>query len=344
MKRTVQNSRLTFGDGSVSVQSMTNLPVTDVEGTCEQIRRLASAGCDVVRIALPNAQSVASFRRVREEFPAIPLVADVHFNSDLAVAAMQAGADKVRINPGNMSEESLERVVRCAKERDVIIRVGVNGGSVGKEAIKRYGGKTQALYGMLERYVRFFEERDFFKLVLSVKSSDVAETVEVNRQAAKLGYPMHVGLTEAGPLRQGIIKNAMALGALLTQGIGDTVRVSLTAHPVEEVKAALDILRALHLRGGVTFVSCPQCGRCTIDLEKVACRVYEHVKDCSKNIKIAVMGCEVNGPGECADADIGIAGAGGNYVFFRQGKKYKVAQGEDAVRQFLEEIDRLIQC
>lgn len=344
MKKIVQNSKLIFGNGYVSVQSMTNLPVTDLDGTSEQIKRLVAAGCEVVRIAVPNGSSAVAFGEIRQRFPSVPLVADIHFDYRLALQAMDFGADKIRINPGNVSTKQLDEVIACAKANDVIVRIGVNSGSVNKQSLAEHDGdKCVALISSLENYVRYFEDKNFTDLVMSVKSSDVRETVELNRLAAKLGYPLHLGVTEAGPEEIGLVKNCIGIGSLLLDGIGDTVRVSLTADPVKEVHAALNLLRALQLRNGVTFVSCPQCGRCSINLEKVANEIYSLTKNLSVPLKIAVMGCEVNGPGECSDADLGIAGANGKFVLFRKGQKFAVVEESCGVQTFMKEFDRLVQ-
>lgn len=343
MKTVVQNKRLCFGDGKITVQSMTNLAVTDVEGTCQQIRQLASCGCDIVRIALPNAASVSAFKQVRNAFANLPLVADIHFDYRLAIAAMEAGADKVRINPGNMSQDCLDKVIDAAKANDVILRLGVNGGSVSKAHLQSCKDKCHAMVASLQQYVQHCQQRNFNKLVLSLKSSDVQETVQLNRLAAQMGYPLHLGVTEAGPYLQGVVKNSIGIGSLLLEGIGDTIRVSLTAHPTKEVEAGKQILRSLGLIGGVTFVSCPQCGRCSINLQQVAEEIYNFVKDMPINAKIAVMGCEVNGPGECSDADLGIAGANGKFVFFKQGKKFCTVPQQEGVQLFKQEVLALAQ-
>ena len=342
MTKTVQIKNVIIGGGNpIAIQSMTNLPVTDVDATLRQIEEFARAGGDVMRIAVPNMEAVKAFGVVRKQ-TAVPLVADVHFDYRLAIAAIEAGADKIRINPGNIAEKQLDSVIDCAKLHGVPIRIGVNSGSVNADALKACGGvKCNALAYSLEQYVRYFEKRGFDNLVLSVKSTDVRETIETNRLISKLGYPLHLGVTEAGLLEQGLIKNSIGIGALLLEGIGNTIRVSLTADPVKEVYAAKDILLSLGLRKGVNFVSCPKCGRCSIDLEGVAKEVYDYVKNLDCHLKIAVMGCEVNGPGECADADIGLAGANGKYVFFKHGKRYKTVDAKDAVHEFLEEIKRL---
>ncbi|MCH5153453.1 MAG: flavodoxin-dependent (E)-4-hydroxy-3-methylbut-2-enyl-diphosphate synthase [Clostridiales bacterium] len=329
------------GSNPIAIQSMTNLPVTDVDGTLRQMEECQNAGCDIMRIAVPDMRSAEAFGAVRK-LTNMALVADIHFDYRLALAAMEAGADKIRVNPGNMSLKQLDSVIDCAKAHSVPIRIGVNSGSVNKEAlVSTNGDKCRALALSLEQYVRYFEGRNFTNLVLSVKSTDVRETVQTNRIVSKLGYPVHLGVTEAGLLNQGLVKNSIGIGSLLLEGIGDTVRVSLTSNPIDEVYAAKDILVSLGLRPGVTFVSCPKCGRCSIDLERVAAEIYDYVKNLRTNVKIAVMGCEVNGPGECSDADLGMAGANGGFVFFKHGKRYKTVAQTDAISEFKKEIDLL---
>ena len=327
------------GGNKIAIQSMTNLPVQQVERTLQQINDLANAGCDIVRIAVPNSEAANAFATVRKQTN-MSLVADIHFDYRLAISAMEAGADKIRINPGNIALPNLDSVLDCAKANNVAIRIGVNGGSVSKEFIQKCNGdKNAALVESVRHYVRYFESRNFDDIVLSVKSSDILTTVELNRQIANLGYPLHLGVTEAGPSEQGSLKNAIGIGSLLLDGIGDTIRVSLTADPVEEVKVAKDILNVLGLRKSITFVSCPKCGRCSVDLESVANKVYGYVKNLDADIKVAVMGCEVNGPGECKDADLGMAGANGKFVFFKKGQIYKYVDSNDAVAEFIKEID-----
>lgn len=337
MKKQVKVGNLIIGDGSVSIQSMTNVKVEDVDATLEQVSRLQKAGCDIVRVAVPNANAVQAFSQVRKQV-CMPLVADIHFDYRLAIGAIEAGADKIRINPGNIALFQLDAVIDCAKRNGAAIRIGVNGGSVNKAALRQCANKADALVDSLEQYVRYFESRNFDDLVLSLKSSDVRQTVEINRRAAKLGYPLHLGVTEAGLYRQGIVKNSVGIGTLLLEGIGDTIRVSLTADPVEEVLVARDLLVSLGLRKGVTFVSCPKCGRCGIDLEQTAKIVYDYVSTLDSELKIAVMGCEVNGPGECADVDLGIAGANGRFVFFKHGKVYKTVESNDVLNELKKEI------
>lgn len=341
MKQAKVKNLIIGGGAPITIQSMTNLSVLDVDGTLQQIEQLENAGCDIVRIALPNSQSVDAFAKVRAKTN-IPLVADVHFDYRLAIGGIEAGADKIRINPGNIETHHLDQVIDCAKMHNVAIRLGVNGGSVNKAYLDKFGGdKKLALLESLRDYTTYFADRGFDNLVLSVKSSDIRQTIELNKAISTLGYPLHLGITEAGLLHQGLVKNAIGIGSLLLDGIGDTIRVSLTSNPVDEVYAAKDILVSLGLKSGVQFVSCPKCGRCSIDLEKIATQVYDYVKTLNKNIKVAVMGCEVNGPGECKDADIGIAGANGGYILFKHGQIYKRIAENDVLQQFIEEINKL---
>ncbi len=328
------------GENSIAIQSMTNLSVEKIDETVCQIRSLIDAGCDIVRIAVPNMTSAKMFAKVRDKVD-IPLVADIHFDYRLAIASIEAGADKIRINPGNIAEKNLDNVIDAAKAYNVAIRIGVNGGSVNKGFIYKYRDPAQALVESVKHYVNYFETRGFYDLVLSAKSSDIVRTLKINRALSALHYPMHLGITEAGPTEQGILKNAIGIGSLLADGIGDTVRVSLTADPVEEVIAAKQILNVLGIGRSVQFVSCPKCGRCTVDLEGIASAVYDYVKNLDCNLKIAVMGCEVNGPGECRDADLGLAGANGQFVFFKKGQIYKYVNADSAVREFIDEINLL---
>ena len=342
MKKQVKIRNLIIGGGAaIAVQSMTNVSVENVGLSVGQIEGLVRAGCDIVRVALPNAKCIAPFKEIRERVN-VPLVADIHFDAGLAVKVMEAGADKVRINPGNTPLKQMDAVIDCAKANGAVIRLGVNAGSVDKSVLRECGGDVaEAMARNLKSYVEYCEERNFGDLVLSVKSSDVRVTVAANRIISALPYPIHLGVTEAGLAYQGIIKNSIGIGELLLDGIGDTIRVSLTSDPLDEVKAGQAILSALGLREGAQFVSCPKCGRCSVDLESVAAEVYEYVASIRKNIKIAVMGCEVNGPGECRDADLGLAGAGGKFAFFKHGKIYKTVEQDKAVEEFKKEIDLL---
>lgn len=340
--KSVNIGNVSIGSGNkIAVQSMTNIPVENVDATLEQIKRLQAAGCDIVRIAVPTFKAAAAFAEVRRQTDC-PLVADIHFDHRLAIASIEAGADKIRINPGNIAEHNLNDVIDCAKRNGKPIRIGVNGGSASKQFLDKYNGdKAKALTESVKHYVKHFENRGFDDIVLSVKSSDVVDTVLLNRLIACWGYPLHLGVTEAGLEQSGKIKNAIGIGSLLLDGIGDTLRVSLTSDPINEVIAAKEILNALGLRRSVTFVSCPKCGRCSVDLERVANDVYDYVKDLDFDLKIAVMGCEVNGPGECKDADLGLAGTNGRFVFFKKGQIYKYVNSDVATDEFIKEIDLL---
>ncbi|HPG92265.1 MAG TPA: flavodoxin-dependent (E)-4-hydroxy-3-methylbut-2-enyl-diphosphate synthase [Clostridia bacterium] len=329
------------GGNKIAIQSMTNTPTTDIDATCNQIQLLEYSGCDIVRVAVPNIYAARAIKQIKTKC-AIPLVADIHFDHKLAIAAIENGADKIRINPGNVPLKGLDEIISCAKSHSTAIRLGVNGGSVDKTLIEKYQNKNLALTESLLSYVDYFEKHGFTDLVLSIKSSDVRETVELNKLfSSKCAYPLHIGLTEAGVPEVGIVKNSIAIAELLSNGIGDTIRVSLTADPVQEVFVAKEILRSIGKAvNGVEFVSCPKCGRCVINLEEIAAKVYDYVKNINKNIKVAVMGCEVNGPGECADADIGLAG-GKKISFFKHGKIYKTVEHENALAEFLKEIDEI---
>lgn len=327
------------GGNAIAVQSMTNIPVCDTEATIQQISRLTDAGCDIVRVAVSDMDSARALSVVKNNIH-IPIVADIHFDYRLAIASVENGADKIRINPGNIGLNNVDKVLDCVKAHGIPVRIGVNCGSLDKQVLAECNGdKVGASVQSLMQYVRLFDSYD--NIVLSVKSSSVTDTIRANRLiASRCQYPIHVGVTETGVGNVAIAKSAIGIGSLLADGIGDTIRVSLTADPVQEIIQAKNILTAIGC-GGVQFVSCPKCGRCSYDLEGVANRVYNHVKDMDMDIKVAVMGCEVNGPGECADADIGMAGGRGKVAFFANGKVYRTVDASCAEQQFLEEIDKI---
>ena len=338
--------RVIGGGNPILIQSMTNTKTNDVAATVAQIERLAKAGCDIVRCTVPDLEAAKAIAQIKNTLSmnkiSIPLVADIHFDYKMAVAAIEYGADKIRINPGNIgSREKVAEVVRAARERSVPIRVGVNSGSLEKELIERYHGVTAE--GIVESAldkVHIIEALNYDNLVISIKSSDVMMCVKAHELLAdKTQYPLHVGITEAGTVTSGNIKSAVGLGIILNQGIGDTIRVSLTGDPVEEIKSAKLILRTLGLRkGGIEVVSCPTCGRTRIDLIGLANQVEEMVADIPLDIKVAVMGCAVNGPGEAKEADIGIAGGIGEGLLFRHGeivRKVPEAQLLEALREEL---------
>lgn len=330
------------GNHPIAIQSMTNTKTQDVEATVAQIRRLEEAGCEIVRCTVPDMEAARALAQIKKRIH-IPLVADIHFDYRMAVAAMENGADKIRINPGNIgSRENLQAVVKVAKERNIPIRVGVNSGSLEKDLIAKYGGVTAE--GLVESAldkVRLIEEQGYENLVISIKSSDVLMCVRAHELIAeKTDYPLHVGITEAGTVYSGNIKSAIGLGLILYQGIGDTIRVSLTGDPVEEIKSARQILRTLGLRrGGIEVVSCPTCGRTSIDLIRLANQVETLVTGYPLNIKVAVMGCVVNGPGEAREADLGICGGKGEGLLIRRGeiiRRVPEAQLLDALKEQLD--------
>ncbi len=328
----------------VLIQSMLNKPSYDIEGSVQQALALEKAGCEIVRAAVPDKEAVKLISALKEALT-IPVVADIHFDYRLALACVDAGVDKVRINPGNIGgEDRVKQVVEKCTAHNVPIRIGVNSGSVEKGILAKYGSPTaEALCESALYHVKLLEKFDFHNIVVSLKSSDVQTTIEAYRlMSEKCNYPLHLGVTEAGTTRMGIIKSSVGIGALLSEGIGDTIRVSLTADPVEEIYAAKDILSALGLRKeGVQFVSCPTCGRTRIDLVGLANKVEEALRGVEKNIKVAVMGCVVNGPGEAKEADIGLAGGDGCAVIFKKGEVIRKVSEEQALQALLEEIEKL---
>jgi len=332
------------GDAPISIQSMTNTKKSDVEATVSQIQALAQEGCDIVRVAVPDMEAAEAISKIKERI-SIPLVADIRFDYRLALKAMENGADKIRINPGNIgSVDRVKEVVRMASEREIPIRIGVNGGSLEKDLLAKYGHVcAQALVESALRHVRLLEELDFYNTVISIKSSDVRVLFEAHKLLAeKTDYPFHIGVTEAGTPYSGTIKSAVGIGAMLLSGIGDTIRVSLTGDPVLEVKAAKEILKACGLYNkGVVFISCPTCGRTQINLIDIANKVEKALENIEKPIKVAVMGCVVNGPGEAREADIGIAGGKDSAVIFKKGEIIRKVSESEIVEALLDEIKKL---
>lgn len=342
--RTVKVGSLAMGgDAPILVQSMLNAPAADVEGNVRQARALEKAGCQVVRVSVPSLDDVRLVAALKQAVT-IPVVADIHFDYRIALAAVEAGVDKIRINPGNIGgTEKVRAVASACKARGVPIRVGVNGGSLEKALLEQYGGPTpEALCESALSHVRLLEEQDFFDTVISIKSSHVPTMVAAYRLlATQCDYPLHLGVTEAGTYHAGLVKNAMGIGALLLDGIGDTLRVSLTAAPEKEIQAGYDILRAAGQPvPGVEVIACPTCGRTNIPVEEIAAQVEERLAGCQKPLKVAVMGCVVNGLGEGREADIGIAGGKGDAVLFVKGEKVRVLHG-DFVEELVREIGKL---
>ena len=332
------------GGAPVVIQSMLNTKTTDVEGSLSHIRALAAAGCQIARLAVPNMEAARTFADICKESP-LPLVADIHFDYKLAIAAAEGGASKIRINPGNIGgEDRVKAVVDVCKDKNIPIRIGVNGGSLDKRLLEKYGHPTaEALVESAFEHIALLEKYDFYDTCVSMKSSTVPTMVQAARLfRSKCDYPLHIGVTETGPVKQGLIKSAMGIGALLLDGIGDTIRVSLTDDPVEEVYAAKDILKAAGLRKeGVNIISCPTCGRTRIDLIGLVNQVDAALKDCEKPITVAVMGCVVNGPGEAREADIGIAGGDGWGMIFEKGEQVEKLPYEELLPALLRRIDNL---
>ena len=344
--REIKVGGLTIGGNSkISIQSMTNTDTCDIEATYKQVSELANAGCDIVRITAPTVESVKTFSALKERGIGVPLVADIHFNYKIAVAAAECGVDKIRINPGNIGDEAnVKAVVDACRRHGVPIRIGVNSGSVERDLLEKYGSPTaEALAESALRHASMLEKYDFYDTVISVKASNVPAMLEANRIIAdRTSYPIHLGVTEAGGGTSAIVKSSIGIGALLAEGIGDTVRVSLTDNPVNEVYAAREILRALHLcKAGMDIVSCPTCGRTKIDLitllDTFKARVSEEGLD-ELNIKVALMGCVVNGPGEAREADLGIAGGNGEGLVFKKGEILRKVPENMLIDELIKEI------
>jgi len=334
-------------DHQVSVQSMTKTPTEDLDATVAQIRSLAEAGCDIVRVAVPNFKSARLLGRIKAASP-IPVVADIHFNYRLAIEAIKRGVDAVRINPGNIADpEALISVARAAKSRGLPIRIGVNSGSILRkgEKVSSKAEMTRLMVSRALEAVRLFEKQKFFDLKLSLKASDILTTMEANRKIALLtDYPLHIGTTATGPLQEATVKSAVVIGGLLSEGIGDTIRVSLTAPPEEEVRVGLSILEALGLRRRSThIISCPTCGRCRIDLVSLVEEVQRRLSELPGGLEIAVMGCSVNGPGEARSADIGIAAGRGYGFLFKRGRRIAKVPEKNLVDALFQEAAKLLQ-
>lgn len=332
------------GDSEILVQSMLNIPASDIDGSVAQAKELAAAGCQVIRFAIPNENALSLVEPIKNAVD-VPLVADIHFDYRLALGAVERGIDKIRINPGNIGDESrVKAVAQACKAKNIPIRIGVNSGSLEKDILAKYGSPTpEAMVESALYHASLLEKFDFDDIVISIKSSNVETMIKAYEIAAdKCQYPLHLGVTEAGTERMGLIKSSIGIGSLLTKGIGDTIRVSLTDEPVKEVFAAFDILKAIGLKKDCPYlISCPTCGRTKIDLVSLAKQVEERLKDCKKPIKVAVMGCVVNGPGEAKEADIGIAGGDGNGLIFKKGEILRKVDEKDLLDELMKEIEKL---
>ena len=339
------------GGTPVSIQSMTNTDTRDIRSTLTQIQRLKGAGCRIVRVAVSDSESVEAFREIRRQVD-IPLSADIQFDYRLAVACVDAGADKIRINPGNIGgREGIEQIVKKARERRIPIRVGVNSGSIEKDILEKYGGPcADGLAESALRNVKLLEELDFYDIVVSAKASDVVMNFEAYRLLSEMtDYPLHIGVTESGDITRGTVKSSVGLGALLLEGIGDTIRVSLTGDPVAEIPVAREILKCTgNLNAGIDIVSCPTCSRCSVDLAvivdgvvKMVESLEKHEGDGCRRITVAVMGCAVNGPGEAKNADVGVACGGGKGLIFKKGSVIKTVNGSEIERALMNELQEL---
>ena len=346
LTRQLEVGKVKVGGGApIAVQSMTNTKTSDPVATLEQINRLAEAGCDIVRCAVPDMAAAKGLKTIVKESP-IPVIADIHFDYKLALAAIEAGVDGLRLNPGNIGgNDRVAAVVEAAKKRNIPIRIGVNAGSLPKDLLEKYGHPTpEALVEAAWRHIRILEEMDYKNIKISLKAHDVPLTLAAYRlMASQCDYPLHVGITEAGTVNSGIIKSAVGIGTLLAEGIGDTIRVSLTGDPVREVKVGFEILKSLGLREyGPTLISCPTCGRTQINLEKLALEVERRLAEITEPITVAVMGCVVNGPGEAREADVGIAGGINEGLIFRKGEVLKKVAEADIIDELFAEIDKIL--
>lgn len=332
------------GDAPISIQSMTNTKTADIQSTVRQIKRLEEAGCEIIRVAVPDMESAEAIQKIRRNIQ-IPLVADIHFDYRLALVCIENGVDKLRINPGNIGEmDRVKAVVKKAKERNIPIRIGVNAGSIEKKILDKYGRVTaEAMVESALEHVSILEHLDFYDTIISLKASDIPLTLAAYQlMSEKVDYPLHIGITEAGTLWSGTIKSSVGIGALLLNGIGDTIRVSLTGDPVEEIKVGKEILQSAGIRSfGVEIIACPTCGRCQIDLIALANKIEKKIKNINKPIKVAIMGCAVNGPGEAREADIGIAGGKSSALLFKKGEIIRKIEEEQIEAVLLEEISKI---
>ncbi|MDR1774777.1 MAG: flavodoxin-dependent (E)-4-hydroxy-3-methylbut-2-enyl-diphosphate synthase [Clostridioides sp.] len=329
----------------ILVQSMTNTDTRDAKATISQIKGLEEVGCDIIRVAVPDMQAAENLGEIKKNIK-IPLIADIHFDYRLAIESIKQGVDGIRINPGNIGDiDRVRQIVEGCKERNLKIRIGVNGGSLEKNILLKYGSATaEALVESAMEHIKILEDLDFYNTVVSLKSSDLFKTVEAYRLISqKVDYPLHIGITESGGVRKGTIKSSIGVGSLLLDGIGDTLRISLTGDPREEVKVGKEILRSLGiLNDKIKIISCPTCGRCNIDLIRIATEVEKRIENINSNIVVAIMGCAVNGPGEAREADIGIAGGKGNGLLFKKGEIIRKIDDENLVEELIDEIQKMI--
>jgi len=343
MKKKVKVGNITLGDGNIYIQSMLNIRADDISNSVKQAIELEKAGCQIIRAAIPKTECAELIPALKNAV-SVPIVADIHFDYRIALKCAEMGVDKIRINPGNIgSSDRIRAVADICRRKNIPIRIGVNSGSLEKKVLEKYGGPVpEAFVESALENVRLLNQFDFDDIVISIKSSDVKTTITSYRMLhERTNYPLHLGVTETGTAHMGIIKSAIGIGSLLCDGIGDTIRVSLTADPVEEIHAAKDILKACGLSGGINIVACPTCGRTQIDLISLAGKVEKAVEGINKNIKIAVMGCVVNGPGEAREADLGVTGGDGKAIIFRKGEVLRTVPEEEVLEALMEEIRKL---
>lgn len=342
MKREVRiGTKFIGGENPILIQSMTNTKTEDIDSTVKQILALEEVGCEIIRVTANTIEAAKAIKEIKSKIN-IPIIADIHFSSRMAIEAIKAGADKIRINPGNMKIDNLDEILDFAKKKDIAIRIGINSGSVEREFLDKYGMGETAMLKSMEKYIKYFESQNFFNIVLSCKSSDVKLNIKVNRLLdEKFNYPIHLGVTEAGLYEDAVIKSSVGVGALLVDGIGQTIRISITGDPLLEIPVAKSLLKSIGLGSGVNIISCPTCGRCEYNMVDIANRVREKTINIDKNINVAIMGCVVNGPGEAKEADIGIAGGKGNAVLFKKGEIVKKLKESEIADILIEEIKDL---
>ena len=332
------------GNNPISIQSMITTKPSNIEESVKKIKELEKAGCEIIRIAVPTMKDAKALKKIKSAIN-IPLVADIHFDYKLAIESIKSGVDKLRINPGNIGKkENVKKIVKLAKSKNIPIRIGVNSGSLEKSLIKKYGKVCpEAIVESALKHIEILEDLDFRSIIVSLKSSDILQTIESYKLLAKkCNYPFHIGITEAGTLFSGTVKSSVGIGSLLLMGLGDTLRVSLTSDPIEEIKVGKEILKSLNLRGfGPKIISCPTCGRCNVNLEKIANKVQNAVMDLKTDITIAIMGCGVNGPGEAKEADIGIAGGKKEFIIFKKGQVVKKIDESEVIEYLLKEINKM---
>lgn len=330
------------GNAPILIQSMTNTKTSDVEKTINQIKALEKAGCEIIRVSVPDEKSAVALKRIKKEI-SIPLVADIHFDYRLAIKSIKYGADAIRINPGNIgNEENVKKILNLSKDKNIPIRIGVNLGSLEKNIEKEFGRTSKALVESAIKYINLFEKNKFTNLVISLKTSDIIKTIDAYEDfSKKSNYPLHLGITEAGIKEEGIVKSSIGIGYLLLNGIGDTIRVSLTSDPIEEIKVCKSILKSIGYIGGPQIISCPTCARTNVDIISIANNIQKALESCNKDIKVAVMGCAVNGPGEAKDADIGIACGNKEALVFKNGKIIGKYAENEIINKLLFEINKM---